>query len=87
MSLKSKEESIKDLKSIIMMFISDIKTDLFITTKSKSLYRVNSYEWKNEGLLCCVGAIEDSKTILVEYVDIKRIEDKIEGRVYYEINE
>ncbi|WP_144536964.1 hypothetical protein [Bacillus thuringiensis] len=87
MSLKRKEESIKDLKSIIMMFISDVKTDLFITTKSKSLYRVNSYEWKDEGLLCYVGDIEDNKKILVEYADIKRIEDKIEGKVYYEINE
>ena len=87
MSLKDKEESIKDLKSIIMMFISDVKADLFITTKSKSLYRVNSYEWQNEGLLCQVGDVDDNKSVLIEYQDIKRIEDKIDNKVFYEITE
>ncbi|MDX5853298.1 hypothetical protein SIM22_04040 [Bacillus cereus group sp. BfR-BA-01363] len=86
MSLKRKSESLNDLKSVIMFFIKDVKTDLFITTNDKKLYRVNTYEWKSEGLLCEVGDIESGKTILVEYPNIKRIEDKIEGRVYYEVN-
>ncbi|WP_283747688.1 hypothetical protein [Bacillus thuringiensis] len=87
MSLKRKSESLNDLKSVIMFFIKDVKMDLFITTKGKKLYRANAYECKSEGLLCQVGDIDGGKTVLVEYPDIKRIEDKIEGRVYYEVNE
>ncbi|MFJ8528291.1 hypothetical protein [Bacillus sp. NPDC094106] len=87
MNLKSKNESLHDLKSIIMLFVKGVKTELFITTKDKSLYRIHSYKWQEDGMLCRIGAMEDAEDVLIKYSEIQRIENKFEKKVFYEVAE